>query len=217
MLQGFAEPGEKGGSGIPGFMGTGISAIFPFTVVVAGRRAAVTPHSVPAPAFTTQPISVTVTGGTVALDAAASNAASYQWMWNGTTVVSGATNPTLLIKNAASAAGSYTCVATNATGSTTSNAATVTIVSTTDVGRMINISARSQVGTGPDIIFGGFAIGPLGSAGTLPVLIRASGPAIAVAPFNVPGTLPDPQLQLFSSAQARSCRPTTAGRAMPRS
>jgi hypothetical protein len=33
-----------------------------------------------------------------------------------------------------------------------------------------------------------------------PLLIRASGPAIAPAPFNVPGTLPDPQLQLYSSA-----------------
>jgi hypothetical protein len=67
---------------------------------------------------------------------------------------------------------------------------------------MVNISARSQVGIGPDIIFGGFAVGPLGSTGTLPVLIRASGPALAVAPFNVPGTVPDPQLQLFNSASA---------------
>jgi hypothetical protein len=121
-------------------------------------------------------------------------------MWNGTTPVPGATDPTLLISNASGAAGSYTCVATNSSGSATSSAATVTVIGTSDVGRMVNISARSQVGTGADIIFGGFAVGPLGSAGTLPVLIRASGPALAAAPFNVPGTLPDPQLQLFNNA-----------------
>ena len=34
----------------------------------------------------------------------------------------------------------------------------------------------------------------------LTVLIRASGPAIAAAPFNVPGTLPDPQLTLEKQA-----------------
>jgi hypothetical protein len=32
------------------------------------------------------------------------------------------------------------------------------------------------------------------------VLIRASGPAISVAPFNVGGTLPDPQLTLQNPA-----------------
>ncbi|HEY5228030.1 MAG TPA: immunoglobulin domain-containing protein [Opitutaceae bacterium] len=191
-LQGFAEPAEKGGSGGT-FVGTGISAVFPFTVVVAAAAS-----NTPAPVFTTQPVSVTVTGGTVALDAVASNASSYQWMWNGSTPVSGATDSTLLIANAASAAGSYTCVATNSAGTATSNAATLTVTSTANVGRMVNISARSSVGTGASIIFGGFAIG--GGTGTLPLLIRASGPAIAVAPFNVGGTLADPMLQLFNSA-----------------
>jgi sugar lactone lactonase YvrE len=164
----------------------------------------VTPPPPPAvaPVFTTQPISVSVAGGTVALDAVASNATSYQWLLNGSTPVSGATDSTLLISDAASAAGSYTCVATNSVGSTTSSPATVGITATSNPGRLVNLSARAEVGTGGNIIFGGFAIGPLGTAGSEPVLIRASGPAIAVAPYNVPGTLPDPQLQLFSSADA---------------
>jgi hypothetical protein len=153
------------------------------------------------PVFTTQPISVSVVGGTVALDAAANNTTSYQWMLNGAPV-SGATNATLLISNAASATGSYTCVATNSIGSTASAAATVGITATSDPGRLINLSARAEVGTGGNIIFGGFAIGPLGAAGSQPVLIRASGPAISVVPFSVPGTLADPQLQLFSSSDA---------------
>jgi hypothetical protein len=36
----------------------------------------------------------------------------------------------------------------------------------------------------------------IGGSTSLTVLIRASGPAIAVAPFNVGGTLPDPELTL---------------------
>jgi hypothetical protein len=194
-MQGFAEPGEMGGTGST-FVGTGISAVFPFTVVVS-NPAVVTNG----PAFTTQPLSVSVVGGRVALNAVASNSPTYQWM-NGTTPVAGATDSTLLISNAAAAAGSYTCVATNSAGSSTSNAATVAIVSTSNPGHLVNLSARAEVGTGGNIIFGGFAIAPLGTSATLPILIRGSGPAIAAAPFNVPGTLADPQLQLFNSANA---------------
>jgi hypothetical protein len=197
-LQGFAEPGEKGGNGGT-FVGTGISAVFPVTVVVAPAAGTTTnPPPATAPVFTTQPVSVTVTGGPVALDALATGATSYQWMWNGSTPVSGATDATLLIPNASAAAGSYTCVATNSGGSTTSNAATITVTSTANVGRMVNISARSSVGTGGSIIFGGFAVG--GGSGTLPLLIRASGPALIG--FGVAGTLPDPMLQMFDSTGA---------------
>jgi hypothetical protein len=194
-LQGFADPGEMGGSGAS-FVGTGISAIFPYTVVVSSPGVAVS-----APVFSTQPISVSVTGGAVALNALASGSPTYQWMLNGSPV-SGATDATLFISDAASAAGTYTCVATNSAGNATSSAATLGVVATSDPGHLSNLSARAEVGTGSEIIFGGFEIGPLGGAGQLPVLLRASGPAIAAAPFNVPGTLPDPQLQLFNSADA---------------
>jgi hypothetical protein len=192
-LQGFAEPAEMGGSGST-FVGTGISAIFPFTVVVNAVNATAPPT------FTTQPISVSVVGGKVALNAVASNSPTYQWMWNGSTPVSGATDSTLLLSDASAAVGSYTCVATNSAGTAISNPATVGVVSTADPGHLVNLSARAEVGTGGNIIFGGFAIA--GSGGALPILIRGSGPAIAGAPFNVPGTLPDPQLQLFNSANA---------------
>jgi hypothetical protein len=176
---------------------TGLNAT-PFTYEVVVNAGSTTPPVGNPPVFTTQPLSVTVTGGTVALDAVATNAPSYQWMLNGTTPVPGATNPTLLISDASAAAGSYTCVATNASGSATSAPATVSVVTTTAVGHMVNISARSQVGTGSNIIFGGFAVGPLNTPGSLDVLVRASGPALTA--FGVPGTLPDPQLQLFDSA-----------------
>lgn len=57
--------------------------------------------------------------------------------------------------------------------------------------RLTNLSARSQVGTGGNILIAGFVIG-----GSVPktVLIRASGPALI--PLGVPGTLPDPELQV---------------------
>jgi hypothetical protein len=157
------------------------------------------------PVFTMQPASQTIAVGAAAVFFASSNA-GYQWMLNGSPLtdgaaVSGSGGPRLVVTGAtAASAGTYTCVTTNASGSTTSNPATLAVVSTANPGRLVNLSARAEVGTGGNIEFGGFAIGPSGTPGTQPVLIRASGPAIAAAPFDVPGTLPDPQLQLFNSA-----------------
>jgi hypothetical protein len=60
--------------------------------------------------------------------------------------------------------------------------------------RLINISARAQVGTGGNLLIAGFVIGGTTSK---TVLIRASGPALAA--FGLSGTLPDPALQLFQA------------------
>ena len=61
--------------------------------------------------------------------------------------------------------------------------------------RLINISARAAVGTGANILIGGFVIG-----GTTPqtVIIRGDGPGLAA--FGVPGTLANPVLTLFNSS-----------------
>jgi cyclophilin family peptidyl-prolyl cis-trans isomerase len=59
--------------------------------------------------------------------------------------------------------------------------------------RLINVSARAQVGTGANILFAGFSI--TGSTSKT-VLIRATGPALTTL-FNLGGTLADPKLQLF--------------------
>jgi len=58
--------------------------------------------------------------------------------------------------------------------------------------RLVNVSARSQVGTGDQGLFAGFFIG--GSAART-VLIRAIGPTLAS--YGVTDALADPQLQLF--------------------
>jgi len=58
-----------------------------------------------------------------------------------------------------------------------------------------NISTRSFVQTGDNVMIGVLII-----EGNAPatILIRARGPSMSGAPFFVPGTLPDPFLQLFS-------------------
>lgn len=180
-----------GGSGIS-------SSVFTYEVIVNG---AMPPAG--SPVFTTQPISVTEASGTVALDAVASNSPTYQWFLNGSTPLAGATGPILVLGNATASAGTYTCVATNAVGSAASDPATITVISTTDLGRLVSLSARAAVGASPNLLFAGFASGPAGQvSGMEPVLIRASGPALSLSPFNLPGTLPDPELQLFNEAQA---------------
>jgi hypothetical protein len=150
------------------------------------------------PVFTIQPVSVSVAGGTVALNAVANNGSAYQWYLNGATPIPGATDSTLLLSNVA--AGSFTCVATNAAGSTTSMPAVVSLSNTTDIGRLVNISCRAQVGTGSAIFIAGFAVGGQGTSGSEPLLLRASGPALV--PFGVSGAIPDPELTVINSSGA---------------
>jgi hypothetical protein len=61
--------------------------------------------------------------------------------------------------------------------------------------RLVNVSARCQVGTGDNVLIGGFVIG-----GTTPktVLIRAVGPGLL--PFGVSGVMPDPLLEVRTSS-----------------
>ncbi len=63
--------------------------------------------------------------------------------------------------------------------------------------RLLNIATRGRVETVDNVMIAGFII-----QGSSPkkVLIRARGPSLAAAPFNVPGTLSDPFLTLYSGA-----------------
>jgi len=63
-----------------------------------------------------------------------------------------------------------------------------------DESRLVNVSARNFVGTDGDILIIGFSL-----SGNLPqtILIRGVGPELAN--FGVPGTIENPQLELFSS------------------
>lgn len=180
-----------------------------YTVVVANTAGSVTSSGATltvnnvaqAPSFTQLPSSQTIANGsTVVFKSLATGAPAptYQWYLNGA-AVAGATNPNLVLTDAGYAnAGSYTCVATNASGNATTPAATLGVVTTNDIGRLTNISCRAGVGTGGNILIAGFAVGGGGTTGSQNLLIRASGPALAA--FGVGGTLPDPELQLNSSS-----------------
>ncbi len=61
--------------------------------------------------------------------------------------------------------------------------------------RMVNVSARNQVGTGDDILIAGFNIA---GTGTKQLLIRAVGPKLGT--FGVSGFLVDPKLEVYSAS-----------------
>ena len=151
-----------------------------------------------APSATSQPVRQTIAeGSTVVLTFGATGtpAPSYQWFLNAAALPS-AISATLVISGASAAnAGTYTCTASNASGTVTSDAATLSVVNSADAGRLINISTRAEVGTGSAILIAGFVVGGQGASGTEPLLIRGAGPALA--PLGVAGALADPQLQLF--------------------
>lgn len=92
------------------------------------------------------------------------------------------------------APGSYSLQVTPATGTGGVALAEVYDASSTGL-RLVNLSARTQVGTGANILIAGFAIGGETSK---TLLIRAVGPGLA--PFGVTGTLADPQLELYTGS-----------------
>ena len=167
------------------------------------------------PQFTAGPASLAIASGTTVVFGASSNAAAFQWLFNGTPLsdggaIAGSAGPKLVITGATSAnAGTYACVATNATGSVTSSAATLSVSGTSDVGRLVNISCRAVAGTGANQLIAGFVVGGQGTTGSEHLLIRGSGPALV--PFGVTGTLPDPELQLYSIESGSSLLATNAG------
>jgi alpha-tubulin suppressor-like RCC1 family protein len=65
----------------------------------------------------------------------------------------------------------------------------------TSTSRLVNVSARSQVGSGANILIAGFTIG--GNA-SKQLLIRGIGPALAT--FGVGGVLLDPKLQIYQGS-----------------
>src|SRR5207253_3415476 len=63
--------------------------------------------------------------------------------------------------------------------------------------QLLNISTRGLVGTGDNVMIGGFII--TGTANKS-VLLRAIGPSLSNPPINLANTLQDPTLSLFNSS-----------------
>jgi len=70
-------------------------------------------------------------------------------------------------------------------------------VSTGVGSRLTNVSTRGFVGTGENVMIGGFILS--GGSGERQILIRALGPTLAQPPFNITGNLADPTLILVDA------------------
>ncbi|HZZ19412.1 MAG TPA: immunoglobulin domain-containing protein [Opitutaceae bacterium] len=127
-------------------------------------------------------------GGSASISAAAAAAGAFAW-------ASPTSHDAALVESLPD--GAYTAEVAGASGDAGVSLAEVYDLTpagtyTSSSPRLINISARVMVGSGGNILIGGFVIG--GSTSRT-VLVRGSGPALKA--FNVPGTLADPQLQLY--------------------
>ena len=164
------------------------------------------------PIILAHPASRTISPNTTAVfSATALDATSYQWRKNGVALV-GATSATLVLPGATAAnAGDYTCIATNPSGSVTSSAATLALSATPDFGRIINLSILTSLSSGEGLFTVGTVIGGAGTFGPKPLLVRAAGPTLGAAPFNIPGVLPDPKLELYSGSTVIDANDNWAG------
>jgi alpha-galactosidase len=158
------------------------------------------------PTITTQPTSQTIaTGGALVLSTSATgtSAPTYQWMKNGI-AISGATSATYTLPSAQAAdAGNYTVAISNFGGTVTSSVAALVITSapaTTEPGRIINLSIRSNTGTEVSPLIVGVVVGGAGTTGSKPLLLRAVGPSLVT--FGVASAAADPTLTVFSNSTA---------------
>ena len=88
-------------------------------------------------------------------------------------------------------AGTYTAAVSDATGGTGIALVEVYALSDASAPRLVNLSARTAVGTGADVLIAGFSVN-----GDVPkkLLIRAGGPTLAA--YGVGSTLADPLLMI---------------------
>jgi len=91
--------------------------------------------------------------------------------------------------------GAYTAILSGASGGTGVGLVEVFDTNTTTLEKLTAISTRALVQTGANVAIGGFII-----EGTVPktVLVRGRGPSMGGAPFNVPGTLGNPTITIYS-------------------
>jgi cyclophilin family peptidyl-prolyl cis-trans isomerase len=148
------------------------------------------------PVFDTQPLDVSVpAGGTLALGASVqkNNTASYQWMRNGV-AIPGATQSSLVIDGMTKdLAGSYSVVATNSWGSTTSRAATVTLASSS-YSLIKALSVRAYLEDSQRVIVGYVTNGPR------ELLLTGIGPGLASSSLPLSKCLADPSIEVYDSS-----------------
>jgi hypothetical protein len=185
--------------------------------------ATLTVDPVPSQGIATQPVSQTIqAGSTVVFTVTASGSvqsssiaelkgpsakvtgsATYQWQFNGTNLadgngVSGSAGPQLVIQGAnATESGDYCCLVTTGGVAAESNSASLLVATAPNPGYLVNLSARGFVGTGSNVLIGGFYI--VGSTSRT-VLVQALGPALSGE--SVSGVLQHPMLTIHDSTGA---------------
>jgi poly(beta-D-mannuronate) lyase len=149
-----------------------------------------------APALLRGPVSHSMADGDVAVFrvTASGSDLAYQWNFNGTPLF-GATSSFVRLLANATTVGRYSCTVSNAGGSVTSGEAQLSVITTSDPGRLTNLSIRSNAGSQDKTLTVG-AVSTAGSSGAgIPVLIRVGGPSLAQ--FSLTEFLVDPQLNVF--------------------
>jgi DNA-binding beta-propeller fold protein YncE len=202
---------STGGSGIGWFPLVDIGpALNPVTntayVPVSTGLYAVVANAAPGiPIFISEPASQTLSPGKpAALAAFAGSTAStaYRWLKDGIPVSDGggtvgSSTSTLFIARGANSAdtGLYSCVATNSVGSAGSNEVALSVASTGEPGRLINLSARGVAGNDASALIAGFV-----TSGPAPktLLVRAVGPTLST--LGVAGALAGPVLSLYDGS-----------------
>ena len=167
------------------------SPTYTYSIVITGGVVAAT-------SITTQPASlVMVSGSTAVFSVVATGAPTYQWLKYGV-ALPGATNRTLVVPATAETVGSYSVVVTDALESGTSASATLSLATTAENSRLINLSILTNISAAdPDFTIG-TVLGGAGTSGDKPLLVRAVGPSLGA--LGVPGTLDDPKLEMFAGA-----------------
>ena len=174
-----------------------------YTVVVTNSAGSVTSNAATLtvntvvvgnpPAITVQPSSMTAAlGSTVSFSVTATGAVTQQWRKNGV-AIGGATSTTLTLLNLTAAdAANYDLVLTNASGTTTSAAATL-LLNAGLTARLSNVSVLTTLAANQVL-----TVGLTMQGGAKPVLLRAAGPGLGA--LGVPGTMTDPRLALFNGS-----------------
>ena len=122
---------------------------------------------------------------------------TYQWLFNNF-AIAGATSATYTLAAVTAAnAGNYSVRLTNAGGTITSNAATLTVnAAAPGVAFLSNLSVRARAGSGSETLIVGITVGGSSVATPKSVLVRGVGPTLAT--FGVTGVLADPVLTVLS-------------------